>query len=127
MPEHLHLLVRPRSAAAKVERFLYAVKRPFSFRVKQDLTAAGEPLLNQLTVVERPGKQTFRFWQEGPGHDRNLIEPEAVLAVIDYIHSNPVKRGLCESPEAWRWSSWRYYHAPGLPTPGLPTVHRFSG
>jgi putative transposase len=128
MPEHVHLLVCPRSATAAVERFLYAVKRPFSFRVKRDLMAASDPLLNKLTVIERPGKQAFRFWQEGAGFDRNLTEPEAVLAVIDYMHANPVKRGLCESPDQWPWSSWGHYHAPDrAPPAGLPLVCRFSG
>jgi len=28
---------------------------------------------------------------------------------LDYIHWNPVKRGLVTSPEQWRWSSYRYY------------------
>jgi hypothetical protein len=25
------------------------------------------------------------------------------------MHRNPVKRGLVESPEQWRWSSYRFY------------------
>jgi hypothetical protein len=25
------------------------------------------------------------------------------------MHRNPVKRGLVESPEQWRWSSCRFY------------------
>jgi hypothetical protein len=25
------------------------------------------------------------------------------------MHRNPVKRGLAESPEQWRWSSYRFY------------------
>ena len=25
------------------------------------------------------------------------------------MHRNPVKRGLVESPELWRWSSYRSY------------------
>ncbi len=28
---------------------------------------------------------------------------------LRYIHRNPVKRGLVESPEQWRWSSYRFY------------------
>ena len=28
---------------------------------------------------------------------------------LRYIHRNPVKRGLVESPELWRWSSYRAY------------------
>jgi REP-associated tyrosine transposase len=28
---------------------------------------------------------------------------------LRYIHRNPVKRGLVEAPELWRWSSFRAY------------------
>ena len=28
---------------------------------------------------------------------------------LRYIHRNPVKRGLCECPEDWEWSSFRHY------------------
>jgi putative transposase len=28
---------------------------------------------------------------------------------LRYIHRNPVKRGLVESPELWQWSSFRWY------------------
>ena len=28
---------------------------------------------------------------------------------LRYMHDNPVKRGLVESPEQWRWSSYRHY------------------
>jgi putative transposase len=28
---------------------------------------------------------------------------------LRYIHRNPVGRGLVESPEEWRWSSYRSY------------------
>ncbi len=29
--------------------------------------------------------------------------------MIDYIHANPVRRGLVERPEEWEWSSARWY------------------
>ena len=28
---------------------------------------------------------------------------------LRYMHRNPVKRGLVESPELWQWSSYRAY------------------
>jgi putative transposase len=124
MPEHVHLLVFPAAPTAQIERLLYAIKRPFSFRVKQDLLAKHDPLLERLTVRERPGKMAFRFWQEGPGYDRNLTTPEAVRDSMEYIHWNPVKRGLCTTPGEWKWSSWRHYNLPHeLPDADLPLIH----
>ncbi len=28
---------------------------------------------------------------------------------LDYIHNNPVRRGLVARPEDWPWSSFRHY------------------
>ncbi len=39
-----------------------------------------------------------------------------VPAVIDYIHANPVRRGLVEGPTDWEWSSARFWEAwPNVP------------
>jgi putative transposase len=109
MPEHVHLLVFPTREASTIDQLLRAIKRPFSFRIKRLLESDKSPLLQQLTIRQRPGVETFRFWQEGPGYDRNLDQPTTVLAAIDYIHRNPVRRGLVESPIDWPWSSARWY------------------
>ena len=29
--------------------------------------------------------------------------------MINYIHYNPVRKGLVENPADWRWSSYNYY------------------
>jgi putative transposase len=109
MPEHVHLLVYPTQPEPQLGRFLARVKQPFSKEIKQILMDSQSTLLDKLTVRERPGKLCFRFWQEGPGFDRNIFSPPAIQASIDYIHQNPVKRGLCLPAVAWRWSSARYY------------------
>jgi len=28
---------------------------------------------------------------------------------LNYLHNNPMKRGLVKEPGDWPWSSWRYY------------------
>jgi len=113
MPDHVHLLVYPGPRASRIDGLLRAIKRPYSFHIKQLLQDANSPLLRRLTIRQRPGVETFRFWQEGPGYDRNLDRPDTVLAAIDYIHLNPVRRGLVERPSHWQWSSARWYE--GLP------------
>jgi putative transposase len=113
MPEHVHLLVWGIQAKEQVSEFLSRVKRPLSSLVRADLEASSSRLLHRLMVRERPGKIAFRYWQEGPGFDRNLFTVKAVQASLDYIHANPVKRGLCVSACDWRWSSARYYASDG--------------
>ena len=123
MPEHVHLLVHPTEGAAKISDLLFAIKRPFSFRMKKRLETRGRSMLDELTIPTRPGVTAFRFWQEGPGYDRNLTTEKGLLASINYIHRNPVRRGLCEVGVDWRWSSCRWYAAAGKETDErLPTL-----
>ena len=120
MPEHVHLLVQPTLPDASVSKLLFAIKRPHSYRVKQIMIHDAPALIDLLTVTERPGKTSFRFWQEGSGYDRGITAPEARNASIEYIHANPVRRSLCGLPGGWRWSSWHHYH--GGRTEGLPAI-----
>jgi len=46
----------------------------------------------------RSGIYDFNVWTE-----RKRVEK------LRYMHRNPVKRGLVESPEQWAWSSLRAY------------------
>ncbi len=94
MPEHVHLLTYPLDPAPNIALYLAGIKQPASKRIKRLLEEWKSPLLVDLTVRERPGKDTFRFWQAGPGFDRNLWSPSAIRCALDYIHENPIKRGL---------------------------------
>jgi putative transposase len=132
MPEHVHLLVLPASPEPRIDVLLKTIKRPFSFRIKQELIESRGELLEELTIRERPGIEVFRFWQEGGGYDRNMRSQAAILAAIDYIHLNPVRRGLCDQAVEWKWSSARFYHeSDSLIDPDLPEIARlppeFSG
>lgn len=109
MPEHVHLIVRPTKTSTGVPQLLSGIKRPMSVRYRAMLERERSPLLDSLTVRERPGKAAFRFWQEGSGHDRVLTDVGAIVAALRYVHRNPVTRMLCESPEMWEWSSFRQY------------------
>src|ERR1035437_7658985 len=55
-----------------------------------------------LRSRERP------FWQAGY-YDFNVFTEEKRIEKLRYMHRNPVKRGLVEKPEEWKWSSFRHY------------------
>jgi putative transposase len=48
------------------------------------------------------------FWQ-ARFYDFNVWSAKKRVEKLRYMHRNPVKRGLVESPERWRWSSYRFY------------------
>ncbi len=125
MPEHVHLLVVPSTSEPGIDRYLAFIKQPFSKSMKELLLDIKSPLVDRLTVQERPGKTCFRFWQEGPGYDRNLNTPTSIEAAIDYIHQNPARRGLVARAVDWKWSSasWYLLNPPRQQLAGLPFVH----
>ena len=125
MPEHGHLLVYPTAANPSIGHYLARVKQPFSKQIKAILVEQSSRLLSKLMVRERPEKVCFRFWQEGPGFDRNLFSSEAIAASLEYIHNNPVSRELCRCAVDWKWSSARYYLdvPPQQQHPNLPRIH----
>ncbi len=123
MPKHVHLLVLPLTSDSTLSRFLARTQQPTSKQIRQLLVENNSPLLQQLTVQERPGKFCFRFWQEGPGFDRNLFSPAAMASSIDYIHTNPVKRGLCQAAVDFKWSSARF-HLRDIVDPDLPVLSK---
>jgi len=99
MPEHVHLLLsEPESttlAAALRSVKLSTVKQ---FRAETHSTGHGSP-----------------FWQTRY-YDRNIRDYQEFVMKLRYLHRNPVKRGLCSSPEEWPWSSFQHYRtgAPGV-------------
>jgi putative transposase len=125
MPEHVHLLVYPVASGPRIARLLADVKRPFSRRVKRHLAETESSTLGRLTVPQRSGDAHFHVWQDGPGYDRNLTEPRAIVAAIEYLHANPARRGLCRRAIDWPWSSARRLVNDG-PLDELPRLSRFD-
>jgi len=122
MPEHIPLLVLPLDGATGIGRLLFPIKRPFSFRVKKQMTTDCDPMLSELTIRDRPNHTSFRFWQEGAGYDRNIRKESTLRKAIDYIHRNPVRRGLVDETGKWKRSSWHAYEEATANAPTRPTV-----
>jgi putative transposase len=127
MPEHIHLLICPREPEYSISRILSTLKQPVSKRAILFVQNEARSFIPQLTDRQPNGKESLHFWQRGGGYDLNLWTPEKVWEKIDYLHANPVRRGLVERPEDWVWSSYRDHGGIGhVPLPidreSLPRV-----
>lgn len=112
MPEHAHLIVRPRRREYDIAEFRKAVKEPVGRQAIEYLEANAPEWLERLTRTR--GTRTERlFWQSGGGYDRNITEPATLMRMIDYLHLNPVRRGLVEGARDWEWSSAGWYEGAG--------------
>ena len=109
MPEHVHVLLYPWQANYEMRLILVALKRSVSDAAKRHLERTGNTQwLNRLRV-QYPSREVFRFWQPGGGFDHNIFREKNVPSVIEYIHDNPVRRGLVKNPTDWEWSSARFW------------------
>jgi putative transposase len=128
MPEHCHILIFPRQPKYSISRILEAIKLPVTRRAKSYLQRAARESLEEMRDEQPNGRVAFRFWQRGGGYDRNLFEPEAIHAEIEYIHHNPVRRGLVACAEDRFWSSAGWYGGTSSPAlipdaASIPTLH----
>jgi putative transposase len=112
MPDHVHLLISepPKSTPSVM---LKALKQRVSrdLRGRKRKAASGQlqlPFLND-------GLRLPRFWQPR-FYDFNVYRSYKVREKLEYMHANPVKRGLVKNPSAWMWSSFSFYEKgePGL-------------
>jgi putative transposase len=109
MPEHFHLLLsEPQERTPST--VMQALKLSYARRVlaewKRRRNRAQDSLFEHIPQ---------RIWQ-ARFYDFNVWTSRKRVEKLRYMHRNPVKRGLVESPELWRWSSYRAY-AYGEPSP----------
>jgi REP element-mobilizing transposase RayT len=85
MPNHIHLVLKPEDT---LPRQIAWIKGRTAFEANR--------------VLKRSGS----FWAKDY-FDRWIRNRNECEKVIRYVERNPVKAGLCKSPEDWEWSSAR--------------------
>jgi len=74
---------------------------------------------NQMHLWQGAASTEARsFWQRR-FYDFNVWSKKKRIEKLNYMHMNPVKRGLVTDPKLWPWSSYRFYQygEKGLCTP----------
>ena len=94
MPNHVHILIRL-FESEHLPDILHSIKSFSAQKANQFLKRKGQ------------------FWQH-ESFDRYIRSSRHFAAVVRYIEDNPVKAGLCGSPEGWRFSS-AFERVEGLP------------
>ena|SRR5271165_5831754 len=85
MPDHLHLILTP-SWQTSLEKAVQLIKGGSSHR------------------IHKGRESKMEIWQEG-FHDWTIRDMDDWNTKAQYVHTNPVKAGLCERPEDWPHSS----------------------
>jgi REP-associated tyrosine transposase len=91
MPEHVHLLAgEPKKGT--VSTMMQMLKQ----RVSRKMRILREAELRE----EAPA-----FWMER-FYDFNVYNEKKIKEKLEYMHANPIARGLVERQKDWPWSSW---------------------
>ncbi|HEV7866914.1 MAG TPA: transposase [Chthoniobacteraceae bacterium] len=103
LDNHLHAVL----AAPELPRVMADFKRHTARRLIELFRAEKCDWLLALMRAACPSYKTesdLQFWQEGY-HPQALISDTVMLQKLEYLHNNPVQRGLVAAPEHWWYSS----------------------
>ena len=106
MPNHVHLLVSESKKCTPSE-MLKVLKQ----RVSRDLRRRkrrSTPGAQLRLPFMNNGAELPRFWQPR-FYDFNVYSARKRREKLDYMHANPVRRGLVKHPAEWIWSSFLFY------------------
>lgn len=104
MPDHVHVLLSEPDRDTLADA-LKSLKQGVARRLLGNL---------QINTKGGPLKPSFglsgyrHFWQKCY-YDFNIRNYAQFVEKLRYIHRNPVRAGLCERPEDWKWSSFLHY------------------
>jgi putative transposase len=114
MPEHIHLLVTE-PEIGNPSKIMQVLKQRTA-RALLPKRKRKDPRQPSLFGEQSPPRA---FWQ-ARFYDFNVWTTKKRVEKLRYMHRNPVKRRLVESPEQWQWSSYRFY---SLDEPGAVRVN----
>jgi len=104
MPDHLHALIGSERKPSEVLRFINGISghRVISFLKEKRF----ESSLRKLRRENGNRQHKYSLWDHRP--NLKLITTEnGLIEKANYIHQNPVRAGLVERAEDYRWSSVR--------------------
>jgi REP element-mobilizing transposase RayT len=131
MPEHIHMVLKPH-IGTKIAEIMRDFKKYTSVQIRQLLEKEGDTeclsvFMRNANLVKKARrvnhKETkphsravrssdltgYKVWMDR--YDELAVySPDVLLTKINYIHENPVRKGLVRRPEDWLYSSYRNYY-----------------
>ena len=106
MPNHIHFILFFKEKT-KLSDFMRDFKKYSSRQIRLELQKDNN--INILELIRfQKGEQLYKVWQDG--FDAKIIRGNDMLITkIEYIHNNPVRKGLVENAEEWEDSSAGFY------------------
>jgi REP-associated tyrosine transposase len=108
MPEHVHLLMSE-SGRKNPSKILQVLKQKVARALLRKKRRKNDA---QLALPFENAAEERHFWQRR-FYDFNVWSKKKLKEKLDYMHANPVQRGLVKHPKDWPWSSWASYFGKG--------------
>lgn len=112
MPEHIHLLISE-PAKGTPSTVMPVLKQRVSRQMRQRRRKVA-PAAQLRLRIEGETDPLPQFWQRR-FHDFKVWSAKKRAEKLEYMHANPVKRGLVQDPRDWPWSSYSAYSGRGTP------------
>ena len=104
MPDHIHMLIGSERRPSDMLRYVNGItgRRVINFLRENGF----ESSLQKLRRDDGPRQHKYSLWDHHP--NLKLITTEnGLMEKANYIHQNPVRAGLVDRAEDYRWSSVR--------------------
>jgi putative transposase len=105
MPEHVHLLISEPNTGTP-STVLHRLKREYSLKMRKSSRAENT---NQPKLAFIEDAAPLRSFWQSRFYDFNVYTNRKKLEKLNYMHANPVIRGLVKHPKHWPWSRWGFY------------------
>ncbi|MHB9036772.1 MAG: transposase [Armatimonadota bacterium] len=107
MPDHLHLLVALPEKDS-LHKFCKLWRGRSGRHIPRVLEKQGDHKALEVLAKHANGGCHYATWKEQVRALAVWSRPK-LYSVVNYIHANPVRRGLVEHPKDWLYSSYRFY------------------
>ena len=107
LPNHFHLIVKSDELIDSMKLIkMYSAKEI----IKQLLDEKKNYILKLFQANKKiyKTKSNYQVWQEGY-KPKEILSDKMLRQKVDYIHYNPVKKGLVSEPMDWKYSSAGFY------------------
>ena len=100
LPDHFHMVITP-AKPEEYSKIITAIKRNFVYGLDQKSKIQAKQRLTASTQK----RQHSGIWQRR-FYEHTIRDEKDLHAILVYMQNNPIKHGLTQSPNEWKYSSW---------------------
>jgi len=111
MPTHAHYILSAKSGYI-LSDILRDARKFTAKEIVRQLQQDGHGLYEWVfrDAAQKAGRPqgSYKVWSDGT-HPVALVSEQMAIQKLEYLHNNPIRKGLVELPEHWRYSSAAFY------------------